>query len=317
MKKRRNNVLTIIMIAGTLIAIATFFYIWNYEPGIDPDSGKEKGEKTRTKEDTAKGRTARPHASYKEKQAVGRNKIGKPSHDSQGIAVIIDDIGGDLESLEELLAIPAPISFAVLPHLAHSVEAAILIHKAGRDVLLHLPMEPHHYPQANPGEGALFVRMSREEIRRQVDADIEAVPYICGVNNHMGSLFMENESKLAVVFEQLKKSGLFFVDSKTTPSNKAEELAAQMDIPFAQRSGFIDNDNNYPSSLERIFEAAEAAQTGTGENIVIIGHPYADTIKALKKAVPLMKARGVDVVPISKLVRGQEAGSGGQGSGSR
>lgn len=71
------------------------------------------------------------------------------------VAIIIDDIGYDLAPVDELLAIDAPIAFSILPHCVHSVDSALALHRAGREVLLHLPMEPYAYPRQNPGAGAL------------------------------------------------------------------------------------------------------------------------------------------------------------------
>ena len=77
------------------------------------------------------------------------------------IAVIIDDIGYDLRLVEDLMRIDAPIAFAILPYTPHAREAARLLHAAGKEILLHLPMEPRSYPAENPGEGALFVTWTR------------------------------------------------------------------------------------------------------------------------------------------------------------
>ena len=105
------------------------------------------------------------------------------------------------------MRIEAPIAFAILPYTPHAREAARLLHAAGKEILLHLPMEPRSYPAENPGAGALFVDMDEGEIRRQIEADLAAVPYVSGVNNHMGSRFMEDEAGLAVVMEELRKKG--------------------------------------------------------------------------------------------------------------
>ena len=59
--------------------------------------------------------------------------------------------------------------------------------------------------------------MDEGEIRRRIETDLTAVPYVAGVNNHMGSRFMEDEARLAVVMEELAKKGLFFVDSSDHP----------------------------------------------------------------------------------------------------
>jgi hypothetical protein len=148
-----------------------------------------------------------------------------PTAGQQGrpIAVIIDDIGFDLRIVEELAGIPAPIAFAVLPHSPHAAEAARFLHAAGKEILLHLPMEPRSYPEESPGAGALMVDMDEKQIRRQLQENLAAVPYVSGVNNHMGSRFMEDEARLTMVMDELKKRGLYFVDSRTSADSRGRE----------------------------------------------------------------------------------------------
>lgn len=67
------------------------------------------------------------------------------------IAILIDDMGYDIRLLRELIEIDAPLTFAVLPYNHHSVDAARILHAEGKEVILHLPMEPHTYPDEQPG----------------------------------------------------------------------------------------------------------------------------------------------------------------------
>lgn len=219
------------------------------------------------------------------------------------IAILIDDIGYDFSLLLELINIDAPLSFAVLPYYPHSVDAARALHAKGKEVILHLPMEPHTYPDEKPGAGALLLKMSEEEIIKQVEEDIAAVPFVSGVNNHMGSKFMEDEAKLSVVFNQLKKRNLFFVDSRTTPSSKAEKVAKISGIPFISRRIFIDTEHHYRATLQNLMKLSKEAQRRNSEPILVIGHPYPDTIRALRKAIPALEAEGAVFVPVSDLVK--------------
>jgi polysaccharide deacetylase 2 family uncharacterized protein YibQ len=155
------------------------------------------------------------------RETPSRNMQGKYEADStipkdricqsrKKIAIIIDDIGNDLSPLYEFLKIDASLTFAILPHYAHSVDAANILHRAKREILLHLPMEPHTFPHEDPGMGALFLSMSDQQIKAEVDKDLDAIPHLSGVNNHMGSKFMEDETKVDIVFRQIKKRNLFF-----------------------------------------------------------------------------------------------------------
>jgi len=218
------------------------------------------------------------------------------------IAILIDDIGGNLSSVKQILKIEAPISFAILPHTPRSVAAAEMIHQAGRDVLLHLPMEPQAYPREKPGPGALFTAMSEKELQQILSRDLDAVPHISGVNNHMGSRFTEDEEKMAIVMKELKSKGLFFIDSLTTPRSKAGRVSREIGIPFATRQIFIDNGQDYEKTCQNLL-AVLNSKKGSHCNLILIGHPYSNTISALNRVVPELKSQGVEIVPVSSLVR--------------
>ena len=226
------------------------------------------------------------------------------SRSRKRIAILIDDIGYDLSPLKELLKIDASLTFAILPHYAHSVDAANILHKARREILLHLPMEPHAFPDENPGMGALFLSMSDQQIKDEVDKDLDAIPYLSGVNNHMGSKFMEDETKVDIVFRQIKKRNLFFVDSRTTPLSRGPEIARKLGLRFISRKVFIDNNNNdYAAIFRNLTTQIDSEFDHKPEAVVMIGHPHMKTIQALKEAIPVLKARGIDIVPVSALVR--------------
>jgi hypothetical protein len=216
------------------------------------------------------------------------------------VAIIIDDIGYDLNAVKALLKIDTNLTFAVLPFQNHSREAAEMLHKAKREILLHLPMEPVSYPQEKPGEGALFTEMNNDELLFQLKKNISAVPYVIGVNNHMGSKFMIDEQKLSLIFKELKRENLFFVDSRTSPDTKALSIAKRTGINIAERKIFIDNNNNYNETYNNLINIAKSDDDSPK---IIIGHPYPETIRALKDAVKIMREKGVSIVPASQIIK--------------
>jgi uncharacterized protein len=278
------------VITGIVVAIAAITAIYYFFSGHPVEEGREqatqKKEQLYEKTSPVDNREERP--SFPEGES--------PRSAEKKVAIIIDDIGFDLKSVKELIDIDAPIGFAVLPYSPHCGAAAEMLHGAGREILLHLPMEPLD-PEKKPGPGALYRWMGEAQIRRQVEEDLAAVPRAAGVNNHMGSAFMEDEEKLAVVFQELKNRGLYFIDSRTTPNSKAGELARKTGIRFAARKTFIDNDKNIDATMQNLLGNWEKKNS----RLVMIGHPYPSTIAALKEAVPLLKARGILIVPPAEM----------------
>jgi hypothetical protein len=223
------------------------------------------------------------------------------------IAIIIDDLGGEIEPAKKLVGLNRPITFSILPHLIRSRQVAEMAHTAGLVVMLHLPMESKG-KSVNPGPGALMTTQSVADITRIVLEDIGSVPFATGTNNHMGSAFTEDAMRTETVLREIKKLGLFFVDSKTTPLSTAFASAARLKIPVAGRDVFLDNERDKKKIVEQITALARLALK-KGKAIGI-GHPYPQTIEALAEALPAVRAMGVEIVPVTKLLEpaGAEGG---------
>ena len=219
------------------------------------------------------------------------------------IAIVIDDLGAENEISNELLQWDFPLTFSILPFTPYSKTLALEAHRRGKEVILHLPMEPLGYPKVKPGEGVLLYEMGEEKLLRQLSKDIEAVPYIKGVSNHMGSRLMENPEKIRVILADLKKRGLFFLDSRTTPQTVGLQAAKPLGLRAMERTLFIDHsmeEKDIKEMLDRLVQHSLSTGMAIG-----IGHPHLPTIRSLKEMIPRMKEKGIDIVPLSTLMEEQ------------
>jgi len=216
------------------------------------------------------------------------------------VAIVFDDLGRDLAAADRLLATGEAITFSILPLRPHSQETAERVHAAGEEVLLHLPMEPQAYPRIRPGPGGLLVSMDEATLRRQVDDDLAAVPFIDGVNNHMGSRLTEEAGAMAVVMEALAAHGLFFLDSRTTAHSVAVEAAERAGVPWLARDIFVDNSQT-PEAIGAQFDKLIDLALKRGHAIAI-GHPHPATLDALEAALPRIHEAGIAVVSLVELL---------------
>jgi polysaccharide deacetylase 2 family uncharacterized protein YibQ len=158
-------------------------------------------------------------------------------------------------------------------------------------------MEPRGFPLKDPGKGAVFVAMGERELVRQVRKDLEAIPFICGINNHMGSRFMEDGDKVRLVLREVKKRELFFLDSRTTAKSSGYRIAQELSLRAGTRDVFLDNDTDVQdmeTQLERLIHIARDNGKAIG-----ICHPYPSTISALKGMITKIQAAGIKIVPLS------------------
>lgn len=216
------------------------------------------------------------------------------------LAVVIDDMGRNLERERAFLNLPLPITPSLLPYLPHSRELAALAKEQGRAFLLHLPMQPRGYPQQNPGEGALLEGMSEAQVRAAVRALLRAVPGAAGANNHMGSRFTELRQPMTWVLEELRGEGLYFLDSVTSSASVGAERARELGMGWARRDVFLDNVQEVAAVGAQLDKAAALARERGAA--VAIGHPHEATRQALEQWAPKLRAAGVQVVPLGRLL---------------
>ncbi len=224
-----------------------------------------------------------------------------PPAPSARIAIIIDDLGNDRAAVELLARWREPVACAVLPMLPGSVAAAETLSRSGKEVLLHLPMEPKGFPGVRPGPGLVLVSQTDAEIRSTLAEDLDSVPHATGVNNHMGSLATADRRVMQVVAEELARRGLFFVDSRTTDHTVAAEAAVRARVPSASRRVFLD-DVQTVEAVERSLDDLVAKAKAEGSAIAI-GHPHPVTLEVLERELLRLGERGVRLVRVSELVK--------------
>ena len=214
------------------------------------------------------------------------------------IAIIIDDIGYQQNIAEKFINLDLNINFSILPH---SPKGQLLSQKAkdkGRDILLHIPMEPIS-KKWDPGPGALLLKMSHEEKIKTLLADLQSVPLAIGINNHMGSHYTEDSDAMREFLGIVKDKNLFFIDSLTSVKSVGYTLAKEMTLKTGRRDVFIDNDKDTKKiiiQLQRLVEMAIKNGQAIG-----IGHPHETTLQALIESQELLSDK-VSLVAINEIV---------------
>ena len=214
------------------------------------------------------------------------------------VAIIIDDLGYDKIAIK-FSKLNAVLTFSILPHSPFQKTIAHLSREKGFDIMLHLPMEPVEYPDVNPGPGTLLTSMTPDQLTRQLENDLDAVPFIKGVNNHMGSKMTAASSQMYQIFTILKKRGLYFVDSRTTVETLCKLSARLFQIPFAQRDVFLDHVATVEFIRKQLNELVRIAQHNG--YAVGIGHPHSLTYQVLREMLPELQKK-VRLVPASEIV---------------
>ena len=222
--------------------------------------------------------------------------------DKPWLVFVIDDAGYNPGQLERFLQTPAPMTIAVLPHLPYSEAASRSSATAGKEVILHMPMEAYN-SGADPGPGAIFVGDSRSAIFDKTEAAFRSVPDAAGANNHMGSRVTGDYAAVAAFLDAMQAldSRKLFLDSRTTAASVAAEAAAQRGVPVVERDIFLDNDDTRAAIMQAI-EAGKGLARRRGY-AVMIGHVWSDELgDIISELYPELMEEGFHFGTLSELI---------------
>ncbi len=211
------------------------------------------------------------------RRVLRQRQPGEPAR----LVLVMDDLGQSMPAVRQLLALPYPVTFAIWPDSSHAREAGLAAHAAGREIIVHQPMEPLGYPKVKPGPGALLVGADEAAIEEQVRSALNKVPYAVGMNNHMGSRFTQNSAGVRAVLRVLRAKKLMALDSMTHPASVLHAEAARQGFAPLKRDVFLDVTAKKEAVLHQL-RTAEKVALLTGHAIAI-GHPLPETLAALKE----------------------------------
>jgi polysaccharide deacetylase 2 family uncharacterized protein YibQ len=203
------------------------------------------------------------------------------------VALVIDDLGyAPPELVTRLCAQSVPFDVAVLPYQEFTHQSAEIAHSRGKEVMLHLPMEPRGYPGPgkDPGPNAVMFDLTEAQVRDRVRKAMADIPFRKGVNNHMGSRITPDQARMTWVLEEIKTRHCFFVDSRTEKDSVAFDVARDLAVPTVQRKVFLDDDKD-PAAIARQWQRTLSMAKAQGQ-VLVIGHIYPETVAALEQLIP-------------------------------
>jgi polysaccharide deacetylase 2 family uncharacterized protein YibQ len=214
------------------------------------------------------------------------------------IAIVIDDMGQDLEQGRRAISLPAAISLSFLPYPATAPTLAREARREGHEVLVHVPMEP--VGTADPGPYALKTSLTPAENLRRLEWNLSRLSGFDGINNHEGSRFTADRTALAPVMVLLLERHLFFLDSRTSPVTQAVSVARESGVESAGRDVFLD-DADEAGAIDAQLRLTEGIAREQGVAIAI-GHPRRNTLDALWRWCGEIRSRGYVLIPVRDAI---------------
>ena len=214
------------------------------------------------------------------------------------LAIVIDDMGEDVAIAHDLAKLGVPIAFSIWPDSSHREDVLKVAKANGREILIHLPMQPKGYPKVAPGPHPLLLDMTAEQVKAGVHRAVKRVHGAIGLNNHMGSEFTESSFGMRAALAAMHEDGLFFLDSRTTAKTVGAAEGKRQGLRVQQRDVFLDNNLNRAAILKQLRQAEGIAKERG--HAIAIGHPHKETVAALKQWLK-EKDESVHVVTLTSL----------------
>lgn len=233
------------------------------------------------------------------KRRIVRVPPAAPAVEKGKIAIVIDDWGYSLNNLAILRQIKYPLTVSVLPNLSYSESISQEAKQLRFEVILHLPMEPHEKIRLE--HNTIMTSMNEKTIRDIIANDLDNIAYVRGVSNHMGSEAVQDLRTMSIVFSELQKRGLYFLDSYVSSKSVNFELAHKIHLAFAKRDVFLDNKEDPEYIRSQIYKLKVKARI-YGQAIGI-GHNRKTTLQVLKDIMPELEKEGYRFVFVSELVK--------------
>ena len=220
------------------------------------------------------------------------------------LAIIIDDFGNGSDGTKEFMYMDIPFTGAVMPNCPSSEEDTRQLLANGKEVIVHIPMEPNKGNKSWLPEGAIMASFTPAEARVAAQSAIDQIKGATGINNHMGSKVMENKELIAEILTLAKENNLYYVDSLTTGKSKAGEAAKEIGTQIYLRDVFLDGTKDSSTIEKNIKKAADVAvKEGYCIAIGHVGQAGGKvTAQAISNMLPYLAEKGIKLVTMTELI---------------
>lgn len=228
------------------------------------------------------------------------NQISSDSNDVR-VALIIDDFGPatNRETIKGFIDLPYDITISIIPGNDRTVNIGKATAKAGKDVFIHLPMEPKE-PAAMDERDMVYVDDDHTRLETVFNRVLKDLPQAIGLNNHMGSRAMADTSFLKNLAASLKDRNLVFVDSRTDSEFFSLEIMRKAGVKATSRDIFLDyaiDTTIIEDQLSKLIRIARKRRWAVG-----IGHVKQETLEVLQRSLPRYESEGVKFVFVRDLI---------------
>ena len=222
-----------------------------------------------------------------------------------GVARVVIVIGGmgisQTTTNDAIKKLPSGVTLAFAPYGNSLLRWMQKARRSGHELLLQMPMEPVDFPNSNPGKHTLLALADFGENRQNMHWIMSRLTNYVGVTNYMGSKILRQPASLSPVFGEISRRGLLFFEDGSVKNSVGEGVAVKELLPYARANIQIDNVRSRQAIAAKLKKlSSEAKRTGLA---IGMGNAFPDTIEMVAKFAREAKRIGIEITPVSAIVK--------------
>ncbi|MGO4447820.1 divergent polysaccharide deacetylase family protein [Phyllobacterium sp. TAF24] len=223
------------------------------------------------------------------------------------VAIVIGGLGMSQTGTQRAIGVlPAEVTLAFAPEGNSLTRWMQTARQNGHELLMQVPLEPFDYPRVNPGRNTLTVDAPAAKTLDNLHKTMGRITNYTGIVNYMGARFTADTKAMTSVMQDVAKRGLLYLDDGSSARSQADTIASQQGTPFAAADVLIDGSQDRGNILKKLDELERIARAkGTA---IGTGSAFDVTVDAVAAWANEAKTRGIEIVPVSALVRDPEKG---------
>ena len=220
------------------------------------------------------------------------------------LALVLYGFGEIPDQAESFFALPVPFAAAIVPGAPVSGRLFHAAHQHEREIVMHLPLEPIHYPQLNPGPGTILVTMNEARITGLLRRHFDQAGDVVAVANHMGSLATQDMAVMTAIERELARRNVPFLHVQPAAGAVCKPLAAKLGVAYQEPDVVLDAETRDTKSraLDQAWKAA-LDQARKRHHLVVMMRATPRVLTWLPQATMTKRLGEVNLVPLTAVIR--------------
>ena len=224
-----------------------------------------------------------------------------PIVDLPRISIVMTELGLNPDKTRQAIEqLPPDVSLAFHPYAPALDDLIAAAREVGHESLLALPMQPINYPFDDPGPNVLLVDSDPADNITALYRSLGAAEGYVGVTGFLGSALLASPQALDPILRELARRGLLFIDNNSTVNSVSADLSNRANLPYNRSDRLIDAIPTVADIDEQLMGLESLAKLNG--HAIGYAQAYPVTFERLEEWIPLLRSRGIDLVPVSATI---------------